>query len=84
MGRSAFGPSSAITDIAPLDSSAPASARPTSPSSTWARPLPASITYGTGSPGRVVTGVRSASNVLMLSPCRACAQPAAAEAVVVR
>ena len=36
--------SAAITDIAPADSSAPTSARATSPRSTWARPLPASMT----------------------------------------
>src|SRR6478735_12692342 len=54
-----------MTDIAPPDSSAPTSARATSPSSSCARPLPASITYGIGWPGRVVTGVCSAMNVVM-------------------
>ena len=44
IGRSAFGPSSVMTDIAPRDSSAPTSARPTSPRRACARPLPASIT----------------------------------------
>src|SRR4051812_12417348 len=53
-----------MTDISPRDSSAPASARPTSPSSTLARPLPASMTYGTGSPGRSVTGWSAASEVM--------------------
>src|SRR5947208_17159004 len=65
MGRGALPPSSDMTDIAPPDSSAPTSARATSPSSSCARPLPASITYGTGSPGRVVAGVCCAMNVVM-------------------
>src|SRR3954466_13972148 len=62
-----------MTDMSPRDSSAPASARPTSPSSTCARPLPASITYGTGAPGRSTIGV-SAASVVMTSIVAYCCQ----------
>src|SRR3954451_20303494 len=58
-----------MTDIRPRDSSAPASARPSSPSSTSARPLPASMTYGTAFPGRSRIGVSAASVVISRDCC---------------
>src|SRR5947209_13074558 len=72
IGRSA-GPSAVITDIAPAVSSAPASARPTWPSSRWARPSPSASEYGTASPGSSRTGAGVSTRDGMVSPSRGAA-----------